>query len=643
MRVFILLLICFPRLLPANTVRDSLNKIWEQPGNPDTIRLKALNDMILDHYMNKIPDSAFYYIQQSQKFAAAHGLPEYVAKALKMMGSFYLSRSKWSNALDYFEQARHIYEEQRDTLGIAAITNSIGLAQARLGHLEIAAEKYFVALKLFERLKNREGIIKVNNNIAGIYKQLKRDEEAISYYRKVLAMLETDGNKRNIAIVLLNIGGILNEIPGREKEGLSYLLRADSLCVQIGDMEMRSTGLLYIGENFSTQGEYEKARTVMREALAIREQLDDSMGIALCNYSIGRTYFQKEDYTAVIPYVLKALNIAREYKDWLLTWKANDMLYKSYEVKGEYHNALEYYKLMRDARDSLNGNETAKALEREQSLYEYEKKETALKTENEKKLLRLKAKSAAETYRKNTWMQLLASLCALLLLLVSFIYNRSRQRKIIADQKANLLKQRLLVSQLNPHFIFNSLNAVQQYIFSQNSHEAGMYLGRFSELMRMILDFSREDFIPVESEIHFIKEYLELQQLRFPSAFRYEIRTDPAVHAAQLHIPPMLAQPFIENAVEHGISRNAANGLIRIRLFFENDKLCYEIEDNGIGLEAAARNDRKNRHRSLATVIVRERLDALQDNGQFYTISVTDKTAAGASGVLVRMTIPYEK
>lgn len=641
MRVFILALIFFPRLLSANTERDSLNTIWEHPGNPDTTRLKALNDMILDHYMNKIPDSAFYYIQLSYRFAAAHQQKLYVAKSLKMMGSFYLSKSKPAKAVDFFDQSLRVYAALRDSFGVAALNNSIGLAQGRLGHFEIATEKYFVAMKLFEVLKNREGLIKVYNNIAGVYKQLKRYDEAIVYFRKALAMQEADGNKRNIAILLINIGGMFNESPGREKEGLSCLLRADSLCLQIGDDELRASGLQLIGENFATQGKYDEGRTCLRNAQIIREQLNDSMGIAVCTYSIGRTYFQGEKYAEAIPYVLKSLYIARKYNDWLLIWKANDLLCKSYEAKGEFSKALEFYKQMRDARDSLNGDEAAKALEKEQSLYEYEKKESALKTENEKKLLRLKAISAAETYRKNTWMQLLGSLCALLLLLVSFIYNRSRQRKIIADQKANLLKQKLLVSQLNPHFIFNSLNAVQEYIFSQKSHEAGMYLGRFSELMRMILDFSREDFIPVESEMHFIKEYLELQQLRFPSAFRYEIETGPAVDAAQLHIPPMLAQPFIENAVEHGISRDAANGLIRIRLFFEKGTLYYEIEDNGIGLNAAEHNDRKNKHRSLATIIVRERLQALKGNGQPYTVTITDKSIAGGQGVLVRLAIPY--
>ena len=249
---------------------------------------------------------------------------------------------------------------------------------------------------------------------------------------------------------------------------------------------------------------------------------------------------------------------------------------------------------------------------------------------------------------KNIWLIVFASILILLAVSAFFLYRNFKQKSIITAQKNNLLKQKLLVSQMNPHFIFNSLNAIQNYIFKQDSLKAGDYLAQFSELIRMILDYSRKDYISVEAEVKLLNTYLELQKLRFESKFDYTITIDKKINRDGIHIPPMLAQPFIENAIEHGIFYKKDKGRVDVRLFYENSFLIYEIEDDGVGMEEAMKlkNKLKSSYESLATVITKERMSSLNEQTKSNVeIEILDKKTISAnnSGVKVKFIVPYKE
>lgn len=205
------------------------------------------------------------------------------------------------------------------------------------------------------------------------------------------------------------------------------------------------------------------------------------------------------------------------------------------------------------------------------------------------------------------------TILALLGLSVLFLYIKYREKKINAHNRVLLLEQKLLRSQMNPHFIFNSLSSIQSFIFENNPITAGSYLSRFAELIRSILYNSREEHISLAKEIQTLQNYLELQQLRYNSKFEYSIEIDPEIDMEELSIPPMLAQPFIENAIEHGIKHLEGKGSIRLHFGLEHQRLLLTVEDNGIGLDAARKlkNSKAGEHRSLATIITKERIDIL--------------------------------
>ena len=147
----------------------------------------------------------------------------------------------------------------------------------------------------------------------------------------------------------------------------------------------------------------------------------------------------------------------------------------------------------------------------------------------------------------------------------------------------------------------------------QDDTKASIYLSRFSELVRSILNNSIEEQITLEEELNTIENYLELQKVRFPDKFDYSIEMDEKIESESIFIPPMLAQPFIENAIEHGIKHKGSKGNIKVRFRLNNQNLIYEVEDDGIGRERSQEIlHRQNKgHKSLATTITQERIKVL--------------------------------
>jgi len=229
-----------------------------------------------------------------------------------------------------------------------------------------------------------------------------------------------------------------------------------------------------------------------------------------------------------------------------------------------------------------------------------------------------------------------------------FIWVKQREKKIRGQNRYLLLEQRLLRSQMNPHFIFNSLSAIQSFIFENNPVEAGSYLSRFADLIRSILYSSREEYITLEKEIQTLRNYLDLQQLRFNNKFSYEIFIDPELELETIKIPPMLAQPFIENAIEHGLKDLDRPGRLKVSFTFSATFLNIRVEDNGIGIEEAMRLKRtkSNEHKSLATKITKERIEILNKGRKqkLYAMQFASsrKNNEPKEGTEVLITIPLE-
>lgn len=246
-------------------------------------------------------------------------------------------------------------------------------------------------------------------------------------------------------------------------------------------------------------------------------------------------------------------------------------------------------------------------------------------------------------------------LVALALVGLAVLIARARIRRVKEAEQAkraqlevqnNLLQleQKALQLQMNPHFLFNALNSIQSLMSAGDTAEARLQIGHFAQLMRGILNNSRQPFISLKEEADTLEQYLRIEQFCQQNKFEYKISLPENIDAEELEIPPMLLQPFVENAVIHGVSHLNWPGKIEVDFTLEGQLLKCTIRDNGIGREKAARlrQERKPGHQSVAVSVTRERLDALKDGADYQALVFSDlKDEAGEIiGTAVEVRIP---
>jgi len=227
-----------------------------------------------------------------------------------------------------------------------------------------------------------------------------------------------------------------------------------------------------------------------------------------------------------------------------------------------------------------------------------------------------------------------------------FLYIKRREYELKLYGRTIELQQKIFRLQMNPHFMGNSLLAIQNFIYSHDPREAGNYLSDFAKLFRLILNNSKSEFITLAKELETLELYLKLQSLRFPKKFDYAFEVDEEIDPDGIMIPPMLAQPMIENALEHGLFAKEGTGHLLIRFVHQADHLVFEVDDDGIGLTAALKlSIRKTDHKSTALEITRERISILAKKYGFKVIfDVQEKKDSDGNvlGTCVRFTLPYK-
>jgi len=298
------------------------------------------------------------------------------------------------------------------------------------------------------------------------------------------------------------------------------------------------------------------------------------------------------------------LNIADKYfferENLVSLSRIAHLTYKLYVKKGDYEKALFYFQKYSELQkkmfnENISHNVTAMRFEYEYDLQEQREKNAAIKNQ-----------------RRQIYIYTMISFVVLFIVIFLLItlYNRNR----ISEDNIRL-QQKLLRSQMNPHFIFNSLVAIQNYIYRKDTLEAVKYLSSFAKLIRLFLNNSREDLISLKQELETINYYFELQLLRFSDKFDFVVSVDENFDQDSVFLPPGLIQPFVENAIEHGVI-NKEKGRITVNFTKLGNNLRIEIMDNGDGIRKSIENkqDLKKYHKSLATTITKERFYYLNRN-----------------------------
>ncbi|MBA3683162.1 MAG: histidine kinase [Bacteroidetes bacterium] len=640
-----------------NRELDSLKTLLKGKAH-DSIRLSFLSNFLKHSGHFAYHEYSGIMIELAQKNvnlskAGSHSLKlylTYLGEAYYYKAEDLLLRMDLPGAILSYEKSITINNKTGNKLltatGKAEMANALILQENYKKAIEILYE----ALKILQPLNEQKTIGDVYKNIARIYRRQKNYDKAIEFYEKGFNAYETAGYKLGALEVLHLLSHTYSSINDSTKSDIC-ILKTEKIINTLNENEKSTQAVLInflLGRINEVKGNNALAIIYFTKNIAPLKEAKVLTELGFIYSSLSNIYKKTKQYKKAIFYAEEAQKMYIQTHHENRIQNGNKMLYQLHKLTGNHKKALEKYELFISMDDSIQSKKDEKHVLEAELKYQFEKKELLVKIAAEKKINELNLLAERKNTRKNTILIIMASALLLFITGACFLYYYYRQRNIIQEQKNNLLKQKLLLSQMNPHFIFNSLNAIQNYIFKKNVFQAGVYLSQFAEMIRMILEFSRKDYITLESELKFLDNYLKLQQLRFENKFDYQLIIDKEIDAETTLLPPMMAQPFIENAVEHGIFYKTSKGNINVNFHKNNNQLVYTIEDDGVGLDQTKKIklQKGQKHESLAMVITNERIQELYNNPKKQNvIDLIDKKDLNLNltGVMVKFSIQFKE
>lgn len=612
-------------------VNQEVLKIYQK------LKIRTFIEFGIEYFYQNNYKQALEHYTQALEIAKLIEDSELISECNSEIGIVYKNQGNYNRALVYYNQAFELAKQTTDKGWIASCQVNIGNVYKEQGFLSIAQKHYLEALKIMESLGENRRIAACYQNIGDIYHQQNDNQKALEYFNKSLKLAKSTNDKVRELTVYLNIGEVY--LQNEEfKTARGFMEKALRLYNETGYQHEKDNCYLLLGNTWFFEYNYEKALYNYKKALQISQSKDDKSSIAEVEGNLGRLYFQLKENTKAINLYKSSLQKAKKLGLLELSIEVNSNLAQLYEKLGQHNLAFLYYKDYSQLKDSLFNAEKYKAIKEMEIKYESEKKQqqlTLLTEKNEIQQLKLA--------RRN---RMLFALIAGILLLILIGYLLRSQNLLKSKHQALELEQRLFRSQMNPHFIFNSLIAIQSYIYKKEPLVASDYLARFAELVRLILENSRSEFVPLSKETDTLNAYLELQQLRFENKFNYTFQLfDEPEHETVL-VPPMFAQPFVENAIEHGLRHKPDKGNITISYRVQNKKcMLITIEDDGVGREKAEEIEKKKEHHSLALSITKDRLKVLSKkyNSKF-ELKVKDlkNEDSQAVGTKIEIILPYK-
>ena len=589
-------------LLPSKLLSSNFSK-------PDaTLKVQSQSEIQITQILNKaegLRDSSYNESIKVGKQALVLALEtnnsNILASTYKSLGETYLRQGVFDSSEYYYREAAAQYKIIGDSLNIGKITGNIGIIYRRTRKYNEALKQYYEALNIYKAVDYKDGTASVYLNIGGLHQTLGDFDRALDFYKYAQQIYEKLGNSKRLINIFINMGSLYSELENHD-QALSYRLRALHLNEETGNTQLKSTILMNIGESYQAIGQAKKALDYYDLCEKLRIQLNDQWGLSKVFLLKATTYDEIDENKKAEEYYQKSIQLSKENN-------LSDDLLESYfyysrflEKRNQPKEAINYLKKYHSINDSLINVFQNKAVNELTAKYESEQKEKELELLTQKSQIQ-----NLEIGKKNSWIIILVIVMILgaVAIVVSLRINRLRAEHKIMD-----LRQKVLLTQMNPHFLFNSLTAIQSFILDKKNVEANNYLSRLASLVRGILENSREEFVSLKTELETLKDYIGLQKLRFENEISYEFKIDKNIDQDQVLVPPMLAQPFVENALVHGMLRNNPNAKIQVKVSLTKnmDSLRFQIKDNGIGIDEAKKNRQDQNHKSIATSIALDRV-----------------------------------
>ncbi|UZD23565.1 tetratricopeptide repeat-containing sensor histidine kinase [Algoriphagus halophytocola] len=522
---------------------------------------------------------------QTLELAKILDYPKGIMVAYERLGLIYqYSYSNPFKALDYYYTALAIAEQNSK---LEAFQWSI---KGNIATIYYEQEEYQKALSLFEEVatNSQSSALTASLNIANIYGALDQNDSAIYYFKKALDYDQLKSNPLQLANLYSNLSLIYvqNDQP---EEGVKMAEKSLNLVDSLEIDFVKPTAYANAAMAFLGVGDLDKAEILAKESLQLSENQ-------------GNIFLQKSAWGTL-----------------------SDV----FAAKSDFEGSLKAYKRFSVLKDSLNNQNRRVAVSRKQMAFDFDKE---------------RAQALAELEREKIvrkYSLILANLIVLILLCGVYFYKKRRDalaEKNEAEFRALVSETELkaLRAQMNPHFIFNSLNSIGDYILKNDLDDAQDYLSSFGKLMRLVLENSVQKEISLSDDVAFLELYLQVENKRQPAKFNYTIHLAENLEAQNILVPPMLLQPFVENCIWHAFPGREENGEININYQKLGDFLHCKVEDNGIGRKVTSLGLGK---KSKGISITESRIRILNEqSGLEGKLQITDKPEG--AGTIIEIIIP---
>ena len=570
------------------SILDSLFKELETHQKKDSLRVKVLIN-ISWHLTYENPKKAQKYNEEALTVSSEINWEKGKAYAFRQKGISFYAMADYLNAMEEFQHSLNICELQNYEYLKSSIYNNLANVYADIGQTEKALENYNEYLSTVKKLNRRPDIINGLTNIGNIYNDNNKTGLALQYFKEALHIAEELKDEFYIAVILNNLG-LAEKRKKNYPKALMYYKRASLLASKIDNKYIKSVALRNTGDINILQENYDLAKINGEKSLELANKID----------------------------------AVESQKD---SWK---ILSTVYEHEKNYKKSLSAYKNYILFKDSILNDEKK---------VEFTKREMQLQMEKKEAISIVKIER--QRFIKNT---AIAGGGALLVatFLGSILYKRKRyalEKKKVADFNTKVAETELkaLRSQMNPHFIFNSLNSISDYMSKHDIDTANNYLIKFSKLTRSILENSEKKWISLEEDLELTELYIQIESLRLKNKLSYKIKIDEKIDIENTLIPPLILQPFIENSIWHGILPKETKGHILIEFKLENEMMICIVEDDGVGRKATVNTISENT--SMGLKITKSRLDIInQLKNTKGNLKILDKP----QGLKVELKLPLE-
>ncbi len=551
-----------------------------------------------------------------------------VAQGYFDLGESFYQKGELDKSESYLKKSKDLYEKMKDADGIAKSSRALAKVQEELNKNSEAVTNYSTARDNSFKIGDSNSNMLNTNDI----RRLSGRNSFQTQDSLIQTNIRLGLSKKDTGEVISGYGTMGDIYQANEKPAgaINAFNNAYNLSRnnprQAQDYNQRITDL-YLG-----QKDFAKAIETKKVFLGEGFVQNSTKLKAEVTTSLADIYISKKEDSAAIQLLKEAYDLSVKNGHTLEARKSIEKMDSLYQRHGKKDMSLALYKNFLTQLPDVIAKDSSLADNRIVAETEIRIKE--LETEKALKDDQIRRKNIF-TYWLTGSMIVLALFTGIVLIILKKL--RTKNKKIALQS---------LRREMNPHFIFNSLNSINQFIANNNELEANQYLSKFSTLMRRVMENSKEDFVLFSKEIELLKNYLELEKSRFPDKFVFDIKIDDSLFAdEQLYVPCMLVQPHLENAIWHGLRYIEDKGFLQLSFNKMGDGMGIIIEDNGIGIAESKKNKTANqkKHSGRGITNTMERIKILNElYHQNIRCEVEDKAAPGR-GVKVKITVPHLK